>query len=205
MKTRMNNEWTITPSSTPLYIRRCNKCKKQMPYYCSERFRINAQKRTVDVWLIYKCIKCDNTCNIDIYSRVNPHSIDSEEYTNFQCNDVETAWKYAFDSEIIKANKLVTDSSQIEYIMGGDIMSLAEIAQQVEELIEFEIKFNYNIDLGLAFVIRKNLNISASQMEEMLSAGVITIYPPGPVHKAKIKNEQKVIINRAKLIKYLEK
>lgn len=205
MKSRMKNEWIITPSSAPLYVRRCSKCRKQMPYYCSEKFRINAQKRTVDVWLIYKCTKCDNTCNIDILSRVNPKSIDSEEYINFQCNDAETAWKYAFNPDVINANKIVADYSQIEYKMGGDIMSLEEIAQQMEELIEFEIKFEYSLGLELSYIIRKNLDISLSQMEEMLSAGVISIYPPGPVRKAKVKAGQKVIVSRAKLLRYLEK
>jgi len=205
MKTRMNNEWNIMPSSAPLYLHRCSKCKKQMPFYCSNKFRINAQKRTVDVWLIYKCTKCDSTFNIDILSRVNPKSIDSEEYTNFQCNDETTAWKYAFNPDVINMNKVITDYSQIEYEMTGDLMSLEEIKDQAEELIEFEIKFDFNLDLDLAYIIRKNLNISLSQLEEMLSAGVISIYPPGPVRKAKVKYGQKVIVSRAKLEKYMNK
>lgn len=200
----MKNVWTISPSSAPLYIRRCSKCKKKMPYYCSERFRINAQKRTVDVWLIYKCSKCDNTCNIDILSRVSPKSISNDEYINFQCNDADTAWKYAFDPDVINANKIEADYSEIEYSMGGDVMSLDEISQQFEDLIVFEIDFNYKLNLDLSHIIRRNLNISLSQMEEMLSAGVITVYPPGPVKRAKAKPGQQVIISRAKLIKYLE-
>lgn len=205
MKSRLEKVWTVTPSSAPLYIRRCSKCKKKMPYYCSDKFRINAQKRTVDVWLIYKCTKCNNTCNIDILSRVNPKSISNEEYINFQCNDADTAWKYAFDADVINANKIEADYSEIEYSMGGDIMSLEEIAEQVEDLIVFEIDFRYKLDIDLSFIIRKNLNISLSQMEEMLSAGVITVYPPGPVRRGKAKLGQQVIMSRAKLIKYLGK
>ncbi len=204
MKTRLENEWTVTPSTTPLYMRHCRKCKKQRPYYCSEKFRINAQKKTVDIWMIYKCTKCDNTCNIDIYSRLNPKAVDSEEYLNFQSNDAETAWKYAFSQDVIRANKIVADYSQIEYMLGGNIMDLEEIARQEEELIDFVIKTRYSLDLDLSYVIRKNLNISLSQMEAMLSEGILSIQPQGPVRKTKIKDGQKVTVSRLKLEKYLK-
>lgn len=51
----------------------------------------------IDVWLIYKCLKCDNTCNITILSRTRPELINKDLYQNFMKNDEETAEYYAFD------------------------------------------------------------------------------------------------------------
>ena len=203
MKSRINKQWIIEPSTTPLYYHRCSKCKKIMPYYCSEKFRVNAQKKSVDVWLIYKCEKCDNTFNIDIMSRVNPKLIDNDEYSNFQYNDQETAWKYSFDSDVINKNKVKADYSKIEYLMKGDVLSLKEILEQDEDLVEFEINIKFNVDLHLSPVIRKNLDLTVAQLEQMLSAGVISLYPPGTAKNSKVKNEQKVIVNKEKLKKYL--
>lgn len=205
MKTRKTLRWNVEPSTTPLYKRKCNRCKCSTLYYCSDKFRVNAQKKSLDVWLIYKCEKCDNTSNIDIMSRTNPQSIDKELYDKFLSNDVETAWKYAFDREIINRNKIEADFSNIEYNITGDILTLEEISEQEEELIEFEIGVQYNLDLKLTYVIRKSLNISLTQLEEMLSAGVISVFPLGPVKKCKLQNGIKVIVNRDKLKAYLVK
>jgi len=176
-----------------------------MPYFCSDKFRLNAQKRTVDVWLIYKCTKCNNTRNIDILTRVNPKSINSEEYIKFECNNSETAWKYAFDLDIINKNKVQVDYSEIKYLFSGNILTLKEIAEQEVDLIEFEIKVKYNIDFRLAKLIKSNLNISNVQLEQMLSNGVITMFPVETNKRSNVMNGQKIIINREKICEYLAK
>lgn len=63
-----STKWFVEPSSPPLYKRNCSKCKKTTLFYSSDNFRINGQKKNLDVWLIYKCQNCDNTWNIDILS-----------------------------------------------------------------------------------------------------------------------------------------
>ena len=205
MKTKKTFKWNVRPSTTPLYKRKCNKCNRIMPYYCSEKFRINSQRKTLDVWMIYKCEKCDTTSNIEILSRVNPQFIDKEKYDKFQCNDVETAWKYAFDPEIIKSNKIEADYSNIEYDITGDILSLEEIANQFENLIEFEIGVQYHLNLKLTYIIRQAFNISLSQLEQMLSLGVIQVLPLGQVKKRKLKDKVKLIVNSDKLKIFLAK
>lgn len=205
MNTKKTLRWYVEPSTTPLYQRNCNRCKKTTLYYCSEKFRINAQRKNLDVWLIYKCQKCDNTSNITILSRIKPQAINKEEYDNFLKNDVDTAWKYAFNFETINRNKIAADFSNIEYRITGDILTLDEIQEQEESLIEFEIGVKYNLDLKISYVIRQGLAISLSQMEDMLSAGVITIFPIGPVKKRKLQDGDKVTINRDKLKIYVEK
>ena len=165
VKKRLNCEWTITPSEPPRYRHRCSKCKTMTSFYCGEKFRINGQKKTVDVWLISKCERCDSTFNVDIFSRVRPETIEKEEYDNFQCNDVDTSWRYAFRKDVIEQNKVDADFSRITYTMGGDILSLEQMCEAEEDLIEFEIKSLYDIDLKLTFVICENLNVSMKQLE----------------------------------------
>ena len=36
---------------------------------------MNAQKRNIDVWLIYRCVECDSTYNLTILSRTKPELI----------------------------------------------------------------------------------------------------------------------------------
>ncbi len=205
MKTKQSLKWQIEPSSPPLYKRRCGKCKRSTLHYCSEKFRINGQGKNVDVWLIYKCQKCDNTSNVTIHSRINPKLINRDDYYKFQNNDIDAAWKYAFDKETMNRNRIEADFSQIEYMIIGDVLSLEAIANMKEQLIEFIIGISYPLELKLTYVIRKSLNISLKQLEEMLSSGIISVFPQSPVKKKKVKDGMQVIINREKLEKYLVK
>ena len=39
-------------------IRRCGGCGKKMVFECAGKFRVNANGRRLDVWLIYRCQRC---------------------------------------------------------------------------------------------------------------------------------------------------
>ena len=45
--------WRVVPLHTPRVIRRCSRCDTTRNFACTEKFRVNAQKRLLDVWLIY--------------------------------------------------------------------------------------------------------------------------------------------------------
>ena len=64
--------WKIEPLGLPLVLRHCKKCGKTAEFICSGQFRVNAQRKYLDIWLIYKCAKCDTTWNAAVYSRVSP-------------------------------------------------------------------------------------------------------------------------------------
>ena len=197
--------WEVIPTDTPLFKRKCSKCKSSNLYYCSDKFRLNSQKKSIDVWLIYKCIKCDNTCNITILSRTRPELIDKELYQKFMMNDEETAWQYAFDTETAKRNNLESDHSNIEYNIIHENTTFEDIVKMEEDLVEFEIRSNFNLELKLTSLIRQCLDTSSNQLGKMLEGGILTIHPLGSVKKAKVKDGIKVTVNRNKLYTYLKK
>ena len=70
--------WDIEYNSTPSVIQYCKKCGKRTEYISSGQFRVNAQRKYLDTWLIYKCSNCDTTWNAAIYSRINPQNISGQ-------------------------------------------------------------------------------------------------------------------------------
>lgn len=197
--------WEVIPTDTPLFKRKCSKCKSSNLYYCSDKFRLNAQKKSIDVWLIYKCIKCDNTCNITILSRTRPELIDKELYQKFMMNDEQTAWKYAFDTETAKRNNLELDHTNIEYNITHGNTTFEDIVKMEEDLVEFEIRSGFSLDFKLTSLIRQCFDTSLSQLAKMLEGGILTIYPLGVVKKIKVKDGIKITVNRNRLYTYLQK
>src|SRR5690348_3871439 len=57
--------FTLIPKSTPHIIRKCARCNANR-FASSDKFRVNAHKKIIDVWLIFKCVSCDYTLNVSI-------------------------------------------------------------------------------------------------------------------------------------------
>ena len=90
-------------------IHKCARCGRKMTFISTRRFRVNANKNKLDVWLIYQCKKCRHTLNIPIYERVSPQKIPKELYEGFLDNDEELAIQYGSDAALFKSKNFVTE------------------------------------------------------------------------------------------------
>ena len=93
--------WRIVPLRTPHVVRVCPRCGGPRAFSCSDRFRVNASGRRLDVWLIYRCTACDFTWNLTVMERTTPETIGAARLEAFQQNDARTAWACAFDAALL--------------------------------------------------------------------------------------------------------
>ena len=90
-------------------IHKCGHCGRKMTFISTRRFRVNANKNKLDVWLIYQCRKCRHTLNIPIYERTAPQKIPKELYEGFLANDEELAVQYGSDAALFKRKNFVIE------------------------------------------------------------------------------------------------
>jgi hypothetical protein len=176
----------IVAEETPKVIRNCEKCKKHTEFTCSEKFRMNAQQKNIDVWLIYKCIHCDNTWNYPVLKRVHVDCMDRKLHQQFQCNDRETAWEYAFQIDQLRkmCSKVNTD---IKYTV------ICEEIFTENGDVTLDINYNYKFDLRLDKLMTRVLGISRSRLLQMTETGEVVTSPD--VHiSSKIKERLRVHI-----------
>ena len=83
---------------------RCGGCGKKREFVNSGKFRVNANGKQVDVWLIYRCIKCKHSWNLTIYERKRPGKIAPEEYQRYLDNDIDLAMEYGKNIYFLKKN-----------------------------------------------------------------------------------------------------
>ncbi|WP_421927744.1 DUF1062 domain-containing protein [Neoaquamicrobium sediminum] len=96
--------WTITStvSVPPMPILTCARCNTQRAFASSGRFRLNANGKRLDAWLIYRCTVCDQTWNRAIFERRARNTVDPALLDALQRNDAALARKTAFDMTGIK-------------------------------------------------------------------------------------------------------
>lgn len=195
--------WKVKVKNTPLLIKKCSHCDSDR-FYCSDKFRMNAQKKNIDVWLIYRCVKCDNTCNLTLLSRNKPDLIDKTLFHSFSMNDKDTAWKYAFSTEMERKNNLRLDYGSVEYEVIPNT-SLEDLLNLSNEVIKIHIKYEFEFDLKLSSLIRRCFSLSANQVKRMFEDGIITISGNKPPQKHKVKDGDMILIQREGLSKSINR
>jgi hypothetical protein len=103
--------WRVTPLRPPLVRRHCRRCSTDRPFACSLKFRANAQKKRLDVWLIYRCSRCEDTWNLPIFERAAAGEI--EAFDAIAHNDPALALRYAFDRTRLLRHGVVEDAPDV--------------------------------------------------------------------------------------------
>jgi len=179
--------WDIQYLSPPPAIRYCKKCGKKTEYLNSGLFRINAQRKHLDIWLIYKCSDCDSTWNMTIYSRINPRSIDPELLDGFHKNNGELAKRYAMDSELIRKNGAEVGLPKYK-ILGANI--------NLNTPIELHIKSSYPSRLKVSSLLREKMNLSQNAFEQMIASGSIQSTSGLDLKKCRLQTDAILVIDK---------
>ena len=190
--------WEIKVKNTPVLKRKCNRCNCNR-FYCSNKFRMNAQKKNIDVWLIYRCVECDSTYNLTILSRTKPELIKKDLFLKFSENDEDLSWEYAFSSGIGQKNSVEFDYSSVEYEILHDDISINDILNAENEIVAFKIQTRFEFGLKLSSVIRNCLGVSATLLNHMIETEAVFTPEGYPLKKRKVKNGDIVLVSKEKL------
>ena len=96
--------WRVEATAAPVALRPCGTCGADAEFASTGLFRVNAQKKRLDVWLIYRCATCGSVWNSAVISRGRPGSIDREELERFTGNDPVMALWCALDVGLLRRN-----------------------------------------------------------------------------------------------------
>lgn len=195
--------WEIKVKNTPVLKRKCNRCSSNR-FYCSNKFIMNAQKRNIDVWLIYRCVECDSTYNLSILSRIKPELIKKDLFLKFSKNDENLAWEYAFSSETAWKNGVELDYSSVEYEIQHDNISVNDILNAEDDIVAFKIQTHFEFGLKLSSVIRHCLRLSANRLDQAIKAEAIFTPEGYPIKKHRAKNGDIILVSKEKLKKCVQ-
>ena len=182
-------QWELVPINLPIVRRNCPKCNEKSSYINTKRFRVNANKSNIDVWLIYQCEKCKSTWNMTIYERIKPYDINKDEYEKFLSNDKELAREYAFNLSIYNKNKAEVILEDVNYEL---IQRKLEAYYINENGLVIEIVCKYPIELRVDKLLSDKLGVSRSQIKSMHKKGLILIKDDKNSLNAKVRDKMEI-------------
>ena len=169
--------WTVRIKNAPAAVRYCKRCGVKTSFVSSGLFRINAQQKNLDVWLIYKCSACGATWNTTVLSRVNPRSIPQKTLEGFHSNDAGLAMRYASDVALIKKNggepglpSIETEGAAADFAKPARIHLIAEHPAEIRALT----------------VLRDKLGLSRSEIARMCDSGQLRCVSGQDIKKCRL-------------------
>lgn len=176
--------WEVQCHSLLPVLRYCKKCGTMKWFICSERFRINAQKKLLDIWMVYRCSDCSASWNAEVGSRISPHALDSGMLERFYRNDEELVRTFAMDSGFLRRNG--GKAGKPDYSITGEKFS-------PDESLRLTIKSQYPLELKVSAVIREKLCLSGKDYSQMVDGGRIHGIPEFDLYRDRVKRKRTVI------------
>jgi hypothetical protein len=101
-------EWMIRGTRLPEIVKPCVDCSSKL-HRPSGKFRMNANGKLLDVWLLVLCTKCGRTSKVTIHERVPVAALGNERIRRYEANDSASVEAAMMDRNIAHRNNYRLD------------------------------------------------------------------------------------------------
>ncbi len=163
------------PGTAPRPLINCNRCGPAKAYRSSDKFRVNANGKRIDVWLIYRCVDCDNSWNFGIFERCNRRDIEPALLRALESNDPALARRHAFDIVALR-----NQAGRVEEFpdVAVDKQVLAGTRDSAAAL-ELRLGLDMPTSLRLDRLLANELGISRSRLQALEERRLLVVDPDG--------------------------
>lgn len=156
------SEYTIVPKSSYKVMRACGGCQKKSSFINTHHFRVNANGKYLDIWLIYQCEVCKHTYNISLFHRCKAQKFTAEDLQAYMTNDYNLTFKWGLDKSLFHRNQALVDDSSVAY----------EIRESHDRLDQDMTIVNpYHIKLRIDKVLSEIFKLSRSEIKQLIKSG----------------------------------
>lgn len=165
--------WRVTSLEPPRVWRHCGQCGAKRPFRSSGKFRCNAQKKRLDVWLIYHCDVCGRTWTYPLIERRPVGEIALPLFQALARNDVETALRFASD-----AARLRTYADRVEPCADIRVQkSILDGTATTPGRLVIVLALSCPCDLRLDRLLARELALSRNALRTLHQSRLLTVSP----------------------------
>jgi hypothetical protein len=101
--------WVVRRTRLPLLSLRCVDCRSESATTGEGRFRVNANGKLLDVWLLVRCVSCNRTSKLTVLQRTPVRSLDPAELHGYLVNDPGLVASRLLDPLLARRNRFTLD------------------------------------------------------------------------------------------------
>lgn len=122
--------WSVSPppSEAVRAVRFCPRCNSRRCFRCAYKFRVNANKKLVDVWLLFSCIRCNQTARLPVIERLPASRVGRTNLRAFEDDDRQLAVAAASNRTLLRRAGFSVVPQRC--VIKGPILTLGDISER---------------------------------------------------------------------------
>jgi hypothetical protein len=160
----MLKTWAVVPTCLPLVRRRCHACGSER-FSASGKFRVNANHKLIDAWLLVLCTACGETAKLTVLERMTVRCIPPEFLDRLHGNDPGLTAELLQDSVVQRRNRIALDWD------GAWRLDTGLPDQLDREVIDVAVRFAARIPVRPVRLIAEGCGLARAEVERLIRDG----------------------------------
>jgi hypothetical protein len=154
----------VVPTCLPLVRRRCHACASER-FRASGKFRVNANRKLIDAWLLALCTDCGETAKLTVLERMSVRSVRPELLDRLHDNDRGLTAELLQDPVVQRRNRIALDWDNAWRLDTGGSDHLDR------EVIDVSVRFAARIPVRPVRLIAEGCGLSRAEVERLITEG----------------------------------
>ena len=164
--------WVIRELGLPAIVKACVACRSTR-HHATGKFRVNANGKLLDVWMLIWCELCGRTSKIPIHERIHVQALESERRLMFENNDSTMVRDLAMDGALASKSAYRLDWSGT-WELETD-MPFYELEREAPAPLEVVVRFELPAPIRVEKLLMAGFGLSRSAVRGMVESGRIRL------------------------------
>ena len=165
--------WVIRELGLPAVVKACVLGCRSTRHHPTGKFRVNANGKLLDVWMLINCERCDRTSKISIHERIHVRALEQERLVMFEKNDPAMVRQLAMDPSLASRAGYRLDWNGT-WELETD-MPFYELESADPAPLEVVIRFEFPAHIRVEKLLMDGFGLSRSAARGMVDAGRIRL------------------------------
>jgi hypothetical protein len=164
--------WVIRELGLPTIVKGCVSCRSKR-HRPTGKFRVNANGKLLDVWMLICCEQCGRTSKIPIHERIHVQALESERLQMFENNDPAMVRHLIMDSALAGKAAYQLDWSGT-WELETD-MPFYDLEREAQAPLEVVVRFELPAPIRVENLLTAGFGLSRSAVRAMVDSGRIRL------------------------------
>jgi hypothetical protein len=170
MNTDRKALWAVRETSLPAIVRPCTGCSGRR-HHPTGKFRVNANGKLLDVWLLLCCAACGQTSKVPVHERVPVRSLSRVRRLAYETNDPAMVRELTMSAPLAAKNRYRLDWTGTWELQADPASCSPDAPRPRTVQISFELPAPVRVELLLTL----GLGLSRAEVRRMVTDGRIRL------------------------------
>jgi hypothetical protein len=158
--------WAVVPTCLPQVRRRCHVCAADR-FRASGKFRVNANHKVLDAWLLVLCTGCGDTAKLTIFERTHVRAVRPALLDRLHANDPSLVAELLQDTVLQRRNHVSPDWEGAWRLDTGGSDHLGQ------EVVDVSVRFLARIPVRPVRLIADACGLTRGEVERLITEGKV--------------------------------